>query len=231
VAIVEVQHKPPHLKVAFDGPQEVLSWAIVGGGRCQANSVVWREVCNADLPTDLDPRAWYREHLHAVFGQEAMVGLLTSRRLHAYQDIGKSADGLAVRCVATVGLGNAVRAGDMAGMDRAVGTINILCWVSCPLSEEAMLEALALASEAKALGIREAEVPSIVSAAPASGTGTDCIVLASPSASKEASPRIYAGKHTVVGHLVGAAVFEAVRRGSLDWKAEQVAMRTAQATK
>jgi adenosylcobinamide amidohydrolase len=225
VVIIEVEHKSPHLKVTFDEPQETLSWAIVGGGRGRAGAVVWREVCNADLPIDVDPQAWYRAQLRDTFGDEPIVGLLTSRHLRAFEDVERSADGVRVRCVATVGLGNAVRAGDRVGSGGTVGTINILCWVSLPLCEEAMLETLALANEAKALGVREADIPSIVSGAPASGTGTDCLVIAAKVASDDADRCIYAGKHTVLGHLVGAAVFEAVHRGALAWKEEQQALQ------
>ncbi len=44
----------------------------------------------------------------------------------------------------------------------------------------------------------------------ATGTGTDCIVIAAPSG---AEPLRYAGKHTLLGHLIGASVLEAVRSG------------------
>jgi adenosylcobinamide amidohydrolase len=113
------------------------------------------------------------------------------------------------RCIATVGLGNALRAGDPPG--RATpGTINLLCRLNLALSPEAQLEALALAAEARTLAVREASVASTRSGLPASGTGTDCIVIAAPRAGE---PAAYAGKHTAIGHVIGAAVHEATRRG------------------
>jgi adenosylcobinamide amidohydrolase len=89
--------------------------------------------------------------------------------------------------------------------------------VSGALTEGALVEALAIAAEARTLAILEASLPSRVSGLPATGTGTDCIVV---SAAHEGEPAAYAGKHTVVGHLVGLAVTEAVRRGVEAWKAE-----------
>ena len=64
------------------------------------------------------------------------------------------------RCVATVGLGNALCAGDPPVAGEPAGTINLLCHVSTPLSELALLEALALAAEARTLALLEARVPS-----------------------------------------------------------------------
>jgi adenosylcobinamide amidohydrolase len=58
--------------------------------------------------------------------------------------------------------------------------------------------------------VREAGVPSTRTGLPASGTGTDCIVIASPRAPGGVP---YAGKHTAIGHAIGAAVLEATRRG------------------
>jgi adenosylcobinamide amidohydrolase len=122
--------------------------------------------------------------------------------------------------VATVGLGNALAAGDPPGPSRPVGTINLLARVSTPLAEEAMVEACALAAEARAAALLALEVPSRVSGRPASGTGTDCIVIASPAG----EPRErWVGKHTRIGALLGAAVRDAVDRGARAWLAELAA--------
>jgi|RhiMethySRZTD1v2_1073278.scaffolds.fasta_scaffold00092_42 adenosylcobinamide amidohydrolase len=56
------------------------------------------------------------------------------------------------------------------------------------------------------------------------GTGTDCLVIAAPEAHRWAT---YAGKHTAIGHLVGAAVCEAITRGAALWLSEQVQGRQA----
>jgi adenosylcobinamide amidohydrolase len=146
------------------------------------------------------------------------VGLMTTRDLASHVDAIARRGELSARCIATVGLGNALRAGDPPG--RSVpGTINLLCRVSVALSPEAQLEALALAAEARTLAVREAGVASTRSGAPASGTGTDCIVIAAPRAdgvpgrAGSAGHAGYAGKHTAIGHVIGAAVLDATRRG------------------
>jgi adenosylcobinamide amidohydrolase len=201
----------------FAEPQRVASWAIVGGGVRRSDAVAWLQVADEQLRPPVEPRRLLRGALQAA-GVPDAVGLLTSRRLDAYVDHGERYAGLAARCVTTVGLGNALRAGDPPGASARIGTINTLCWVSCALSAEALLEALALAAEARTLAVREAAIASTRTGEPASGTGTDCIVIAAPQRGPCAR---YAGKHTAPGHLIGAAVHAATRLGVEQWKAER----------
>ncbi|MCI0347711.1 MAG: adenosylcobinamide amidohydrolase [Chloroflexi bacterium] len=205
------------LIVEFAEPRVVLSWAIVGGGLRHARTVAWREVEERELRPPVDAHRFLHRQLDED-GLAGTVGLLTSRRLDSYVDVERSHGPWSARCIATVGLGNALRAGDPPGPDGRIGTINLLCSVSGALGENALLEAMALAAEARTAAILEAGVPSRASGLPATGTGTDCIVVAAPAAGAAAA---YAGKHTAVGHLVGAVVAEAVRRGAEAWKRER----------
>jgi adenosylcobinamide amidohydrolase len=201
----------PVLVVPLGGAHDVLSWAIVNGGRRRATAVVWRQVATGELGPDVDPAALMRRALIDVDLPEA-VGLLTGRDVRSYEEV-TAADGtLVVRCLATVGLANALAAGDPPGPAPAAGTINLLCQVSASLSEEALIEASSIATEARTAAVLEARIPSPLSGRMASGTGTDCTVIAAPATSP--GPRLaYTGKHTVVGSLIGAAVRDAVARG------------------
>ena len=132
---------------------------------------------------------------------------------------------MAARAVATVGLGNALAAGDPPGPlgpGGALGTINVLVQLSHALDEAALAEALALATEARTAAVLDGRVPSRRAAdgALATGTGTDCIVVAAPEAGE---PLRWVGKHTLAGSLLGGAVREAVSRGVRRWIAEEVA--------
>ena len=207
------------LVVHFAESHRMASWAIVGGGLRHARTVAWLHVSEADLRPPVDATKFLRSRLEAADMPDA-VGLLTSRELDSYIDVNRSYRGSRARCIATVGLGNALRAGDPPGPSGRIGTINVLCHFSVPLSQEATLEALALAAEARSLAVREAAVPSQVSGEPASGTGTDCIVIAAPDAGE---PARHVGKHTVAGHLIGAVVHEAVSRGVERWKGDRAA--------
>lgn len=205
------------LVVRLPGPHAVLSWAIVNGGRRTATAVAWHEIREVELFPPVDPARLLAERLAAA-GLAGAVGLLTSARLAGRVVAEREAAGVTARCVATVGLGNALRAGDPPGPTARIGTINVLCQLSVPLAEEALVEALSIAAEARTLAVLEAGVASRVSGAPATGTGTDCIVVAAPERPGGAR---HAGKHTALGHVVAAAVHEAVGRGAAAWIAER----------
>jgi adenosylcobinamide amidohydrolase len=197
------------LVVRFAEARRAVSWAVAGGGFRRTRAVAWLEVADDDLCPPVNAAAFLRARLTAA-GLSKAVGLLTSRDLDSYVVVEKRHHDVSATCIATVGLGNALRAGDLPGPIARIGTINVVCHVSVRLTDEALLEALALAAEARTLAVREANVPSRVSGNPASGTGTDCIVIAAPERGRAA---IYAGKHTSLGHVIGASVHDAVRRG------------------
>lgn len=212
------------LVVRLGAVHDVVSWALVNGGRCRTDAVVWREVRRGELGPDSDAHRLMRETLIRV-GRPEAVGLLTARDVRCFEEERLERGGVRARCVATVGLGNALAAGDPTtpAPARAIaGTINVLCAVSVALSEEALLEALALAAEARTAALLGAAIPSVVSGRPASGTGTDCIVIAAPvgGAQGSAPPCAFAGKHTACGSAIGAAVHAAVARGVQRWREE-----------
>jgi adenosylcobinamide amidohydrolase len=107
-----------------------------------------------------------------------------------------------------VGFGNALRVGDPPISPMSVGTINILCHVSTPLTDGGLLEVMSLVAEARTVAVLAHRVRSTVTGQLATGTGTDCIAVSCPATGAE--PTNYAGKHTLIGHLVGQATLEAV---------------------
>jgi adenosylcobinamide amidohydrolase len=206
------------LVVRFATPHRTLSWAVTGGGFGRSRAVVWRWVDERELAPGDDPAALLTGTLAAA-GLDGAVGLLTARALDTFDCVTESADGVAARVVATVGLGNAVAAGDSPGALRP-GTINVLAQLSHPLDDGAFAEALALTAEARTAALLDAHVRSRRSQKWASGTGTDCIVVAAPEPNGDAVPARHIGKHTRSGALLGAAVREAVARGVRRWLAE-----------
>jgi adenosylcobinamide amidohydrolase len=219
-ALVEdlaVEHDGDWLIARFSAPQSVASWAFVGGGLRRVTTVAWLCVRDADLRPPVDERELLRDRL-TMRGLTGAVGLMTSADVSRYADASRAWGAHRARAIATVGLGNALRAGDPPGPAARIGTINVLCAIDLPLTDEALLEAMALATEARALAVREADIASRRTGLPSSGTGTDCIVIAAPDAP---DPARYAGKHTDLGHLVGATVIDAVTRGIDSWREAQ----------
>jgi adenosylcobinamide amidohydrolase len=210
---------PRWLVVRLSDEHVLTSWAPVGGGVCRARVVAWHEVEGAELAPPIDAAQLLADRL-AARGLGGAVGLLTARRLDRHVRAISRRDGITAEVVATVGLGNQLRVGDPPEIERvaAAGTINILCRLSTPLSPAAALEALSIAAEARTVAVREAAVPSQRTGRFATGTGTDCIVIAAPIGERGAT---HAGKHTAIGHVIGAAVAEAIAQGVEGWLADQ----------
>jgi adenosylcobinamide amidohydrolase len=210
------------LVVRFPRMHRTLSWAVCGGGLGLTRAVVWRYTEMGELSPSVDPAALLEASLQK-HGLERAVGMMTARSLGTFDCITKQQDGVAARAVATVGLGNALAAGDSPGPLRdtaRVGTINVLVQLSHALDEAGLAEALGVATEARTCAVLDGRVPSRRSQGLASGTGTDCIVVAAPEIGE---PIRWVGKHTVAGALIGGAVREAVTRGVRRWIAEEVA--------
>ncbi len=207
------------LIVSFQRPHTCLSWAIQGGGRAQTNTVAWYQVKSSDLKPPVDPEEFLKVKLSEKSISHA-VGMLTSADLKAFADAEEKYEHLSGRSIVTVGMKNALRVGNFPGNSAlSIGTINLLCAVSVPLSDQAHLEALSIAVEARTLAVIESNIRSIQTDLPATGTGTDCMVVAAPRAeSSDTEVASYAGKHTPLGYVIGKTVFEAVSVGLNRWK-------------
>lgn len=213
--VVTHEEEGKWLVLRFARPHRMLSWAIVGGGLRTADTVAWRQVSDDELPIAVDPRALLATAMTAAHLSGA-VALLTSSPLAQAVLASRTEDGLSVTCLTTVGLGNALRVGDPTPRAPApVGTINLCLWLSHALSDEALIEAHAVCAEARTAALLVAHVPSVVSGLPATGTGTDCQIVAAP---VTGVPLVFVGKHTTAGHLIGAAVGEAIATGIARWR-------------
>ncbi|MFJ5486678.1 adenosylcobinamide amidohydrolase [Hansschlegelia beijingensis] len=202
----------PILAALFDAPQSILSWSLNRPGFQSGNAVVWREVRDADLPLDVNPAALLDKWLVEA-GHPGAIGLLTSRDVARHHAADAVCDDVVCSCLVTVGLSNGGRVGQPARTELAlVGTINILVHVSKPLAHAALIEAVSIATQARTaaiidLGFRR-------DGALVTGTGTDCIVVASP----QGAPRErFAGMHTAIGEALGAAVYSATLAGGRAW--------------
>lgn len=198
----------PWLIADLGRPMRVLSFAPYRPGFVTARQVLIRYVRNDDLGPELDALNWLAGQAARIDAQG--VALLTSRELRHYCT---AAHGRA-RALATVGLGNAERIGQRRvaqGVDY--GTINIILRIDAALDQTAMLEALTLIAEARTAAIMDAGLRLPDGAA--TGTGTDCIALAC-----DAGDRVFTGKHTDLGQMIGAATYDAVLQGARDWIAD-----------
>lgn len=204
----------PWLDFDLGEDMQVLSWAVNRPGLVQARQILWREVRNADLPPDLDVDAWLATELHGRNAAQA-VTFLTSRDLRFFTQNRVVVGEVAAHAVATVGFSNAERVGhrvDRRGKDW--GTINVALRLNTGLSEPALIELMSIAVEARTAAVIDARWPLPLDGATglATGTGTDCIAVASPKGQTR-----YAGLHTDIGEATGRAVYDAVLDGATQW--------------
>lgn len=206
--------------MSAEGPHACVSHAPFGGAFTAARTIAIHETRNDELTLDVDPIALLATRMAEI--DRRGVGMWTSRRVASAVVHATEASSEDVHAVAlvTAGLSNAVRVGDTPGPLAGWGTINVACRVSAPLAPTALIEALAVAVEARTAAVIEARVGSRRSAGIATGTGTDCVAVMAPEAASGRETAPYAGKHTAIGHVIGDAVFRATEAAIAQWKIE-----------
>ncbi len=220
------------LVIELEGPKRVLSSAPQGGGLTVASYILNHQVEANPLAMGnqsmafRDPARCLRE-LAARMGISApTVGLMTAVPMTQVVTAGDASNGLWVECFATVGVTNAVRAGEwppqQAHHDRPgkPGTINLILITNGSLSQAAMVGAVQVVTEAKTGVLCDHGVSSCLGGLAATGTGTDAVVIAS-SLRGQGPSHIYSGTHTVIGALMGRVVTDCVVRGLAKAKAWQ----------
>lgn len=203
---------PPFLTARFAAPQRTLGWSLLHPGFAVVTDVVWVEVRNSDLGLSIDPHAFLKARLADAELPHALA-FMTSRDIRRHHLCERRVDAVAAACLTTVGLSNGERVGSRKAHARPhVGTINTLVHVSEPLTDGALVEALSIVAQARTAAIVDSW--RAVRGTAVTGTGTDCIVVASPCG---AAPLAFAGLHTAVGEAIGGAVYDATRSGAEQW--------------
>ena len=168
--------------------------------------------------TFADPAHFLRTLAFQLGIRARTVGLMTAVPMTQLVTARAASDGLWVECFATVGVTNAVRAGEWPpqhphrGKTSTPGTINLMLITNASLSHAAMVGVVQVATEAKTGVLRDHAVPSCRGGMPATGTGTDAVVIACRLRGQGPS-HIYSGTHTIIGALVGHVVTACVTRG------------------
>ncbi len=183
----------------FGSPVRVIASAPHGGGLGTRRWIV-----NAQVPGSYsrrDPDNHLRQ-LGVSLGLPGRgVGMLTAadvRRVTSAQDGG-------VEVAATVGLGHPIRAAapdDPAPMPL-VGTINLVVLTPAPLSDPALVNAVATVTEAKVQALRDLGLD-------ATGTATDAVCIACPADAPAAG---FGGPRSLWGARIARAVHAAVLAG------------------
>jgi adenosylcobinamide amidohydrolase len=203
------------LIVSFPAPARVLSWAVLNGGFCHADHVINHHVRGGDRLFCAEPERWLNEAIVNLRLQGKVVAMATAVEMKNLVRTTMRSDNLNVTCFATVGCGNALSVGDPATaiveeqVPVALHTINIIVTVQPGLTDQALVEAIQIVTEARVRALYESAIMSSVSNLVATGTGTDCVAVFS----LDGNPARYCGKHTQLGEMIGMAVYNAVKGG------------------
>ena len=207
--------EPDVFIVSFSAPVRALSWAVLNGGFCLADHVINYRVHGSDGAFCTEPRSWLQRAAADLGLHGNTVAMATAVEMENLSQASMSGGGAEVTCFATVGCGNGLSAGDPASVTMedpaqpSLHTINMILTVQPGLSDEAMVEAIQIATEGRVRALYEAGIQSSASNLLATGTGTDCIAVVS----LNAAGKTYCGKHTKLGELIGLAAYTAVKKG------------------
>jgi adenosylcobinamide hydrolase len=229
VTTFTVRHET--LMIDLGKQRTILSSAPRGGGLVRA-----RYILNHQVPTDLvqpvtiprptSKRVWgdpsrYLGRLATDLGMGSQcVALMTAVSLKDLVTLREESAGIWVEGFFTVGVSNAVRAGEpnsAAERDAecsSLGTINIVLITNARLAIPAMVGAVQVATESKTATLLAESVPSWTGGQGATGTGTDAIVIVNG----EGPACRYSGTHTTMGELIGRVVARGVLSGLLRYR-------------
>lgn len=214
---MDIRVEDSYLEIELPNYSDSLSWCIKGGGRNRVKNILWQKVDTNDLPRWKSPNEFISQK-EEKYNKTYDLVFLTSANVKNYFCRTIKKDNLEVTTIATVGMSNALRVGDKAYNSLMLGTINTFVYINRKLSEEALIESMAISIEAKSLACLESDILSKQSFKPATGTGTDCTAITCADAEVPFICFQYSGKHTLLGELIGKTVYEVVNEGIVYWK-------------
>lgn len=208
----KLEQNDEHVHLAFSSPKRVMSSAILNGGLIKADHIVNKKVpltsstCETPVESLLD-------YANAQAWEGNIVGMMTAASMNSFYIEQASIEDVDIAVLVTTGLSNARRAGDKADIQellctpKKVGTINLILICSAKLTDAAMVEAIMVATESKAVALQNANILSPISGKVATGTGTDAIAIVSGDGEKEIE---FCGKHVLLGEMIGRLVISAI---------------------
>jgi adenosylcobinamide hydrolase len=202
------------LIVSFSAPTRSLSWAVLNGGFCQARHIINYHVTGDNALFWTEPGPWLERAASRLGLEGKVIGMATAVGMRNLVRVSLEGGASRVTCFATVGCWNALAVGDPASAMTEqsaplLHTINLILIVQPGLTDAAMVEAVQIATEGRVRALYENGTKSCQSSLLATGTGTDCVAIASLGDGAES----YCGKHTKLGELIGRAAYMSVRKG------------------
>jgi adenosylcobinamide amidohydrolase len=211
-----IEHTSSHVHIQFSESRPILSSAVHNGGWITAEHLLILNVAE-NFSGSKGPFEPVSDTFDKYCCQQGWsgntLGMMTSARMTSFRAVYRSLQGVNIAAMVTAGLSNARRSGDpaeyrtFAETDVSPGTINIVILTDVILSPAAQVEAVIVATEAKAAVLQEIGAVSPVTGKIATGTGTDAVAVVSGFL----APKIvFCGKHTLFGEMLASATMEAL---------------------
>ncbi|MCT4644753.1 MAG: adenosylcobinamide amidohydrolase [Carboxylicivirga sp.] len=214
--------------VSFTGKRGVASTSVLNGGYRNDLKVAYNQSCGKRLPKKEchKMKADTLEGHYTVIAEELgldpnlTTGMGTAALMENMATVTKEHGPLKVMAMVTAGIDvNGGRAGDPAAYDEleqkhlipaqeTTGTINMFVSINANMPEGTLFRAMMTATEAKTAALQELMGNSCYSTGLATGSGTDSAIMINDLESDYFVRG--AGKHSVLGELIGTAVKEAV---------------------
>ncbi|AZB42675.1 ATP-binding cassette domain-containing protein [Bacillus sp. FJAT-42376] len=197
--------RPEYITLKAPFPLKTISSAVVHAGIGWYTTFLNRHVGVND-PCG-DPQLDLIRFIQSKgFDPNETVGMMTAVMLEDASVKMTEGDGFSILTVVTAGTGNAADAScGSAGLSVSPGTINTWVFVNGICSDEAFLQAVITATEAKTRALADCLIQDPVTKTIATGTTTDSVLIA---ATQQGRKLAYAGTATDLGRAIGKSVYE-----------------------
>lgn len=199
-----------------NAPLKTISSAVHNAGIGWYEVFINRHVDQHYNPEDVQQEmsTYLQDH---QFSLSKTVGMMTAAHTENVEIQTVNTDFGTIVVAVTVGLGNVVDVSEVykRQTDECIGTINTWVIVNGELSDEAFLQAMVTATEAKVKALQSENVRDPLSDTIATGTSTDSMLIA---ATQEGERLPYGGPITSLGKGVAQGVFECTVRAIQTYK-------------
>lgn len=195
-----------YIELKSPSPLRTMSSGVVGSGTGWYHTFVNRHV-GKDYNCD-DHRTEMSSFLKLKgFEPSETVGMMTAVILEDVNYQLFEQEDFSIFVVVTAGVGNAIDASqsELHSFEITPGTINTWVFVNGELTEEAFIQSIMTATEAKVKAIHDLKVMDKVTGTIATGTSTDSILIGATQSGKVLE---FAGTITPLGKLIGKAVYQ-----------------------
>ncbi|ARD48748.1 adenosylcobinamide amidohydrolase [Sporosarcina sp. P33] len=217
VTKADVTVQEDHVLLQSSQPLKTISSAVHNAG------VGWyRTFVNRGVPADYmiddvqrENTAFLRSHGYHLTDTVAMMTAVSPEHVEVHE---YEADFGSIVVVVTAGVGNAVDVSKAWQREDIsyIGTINTWVFINGVLSDEAFVQALVTATEAKTKALADEQVKDPESGTVATGTSTDSLLIAS---TQQGTKLPYAGPITQPGKLIGKGVYDCTVRAIHSYRA------------